>query len=309
MGRQYGEELRDDVRDALEAVLDLAADAGHRDEQLAERIAAYVPFARRLPERCEELTGVAEGAGIGFRDVLLMQMLEDLLDVDACTTAARAGTLLHAEMWFASQTKSAVFVAEPPEGPPVITVSCAGFLTGVGLNGSGFAVGVQSTASLDARVGVPRALVSRNVLCAPSADNAVREATGHQRSGGNGFVIATGSGVRTVETSATRQFVSDEMPWGAHTNHYTSAALSAVAKRAGESAGRLDEAAQAIREATDEGVATDAKAMVQSSGFVPRSPDGSVVTAFVMVANVQGGSVEVAPGDGRQGPWTVVALP
>jgi len=37
-------------------------------------------------------------------------------------------------------TDYAVLVSEPADGPPVITVSCIGFLTGVGLNGSGFAM-------------------------------------------------------------------------------------------------------------------------------------------------------------------------
>jgi hypothetical protein len=44
-------------------------------------------------------------------------MLEDLLDVDACTTAGRAGFLLHAEMWFASHTDYAVLISEPTDGP------------------------------------------------------------------------------------------------------------------------------------------------------------------------------------------------
>ena len=121
---------------------------------LKARINDYIPYAQELPARWDELVGVAQGSCLAIEDVLLMQMLEDLLDVDACTTAGRAGILLHAEMWFASHTDYAVLISEPAGGPPVITVSCIGFLTGVGLNGSGFAMGVQSTSSRGARVGV-----------------------------------------------------------------------------------------------------------------------------------------------------------
>src|SRR5262245_51616276 len=78
--------------------------------------------------------------------------------------------------------------------------------------GSGFAMGVQSTSSRDVRVGVPRAMVSRSALCALSAAEAVREATRHHRSGGNGFVIVTPTGVQVIETSAAIDDVTEERP-------------------------------------------------------------------------------------------------
>ena len=144
MGRQYGEELRADIAHAFHAIEELAMAAGHDRAGLKARLNDYIPYAQELPARWDELVGVAQGSCLAIEDVLLMQMLEDLLDVDACTTAGRAGFLLHAEMWFASHTDYAVLISEPTSGPPVITVSCIGFLTGVGLNGSGFAMGVHS---------------------------------------------------------------------------------------------------------------------------------------------------------------------
>ena len=276
---------------------------------LKARINDYIPYAQELPARWDELVGVAQGSCLAIEDVLLMQMLEDLLDVDACTTAGRAGFLLHAEMWFASHTDYAVLISEPTDGPPVITVSCIGFLTGVGLNGSGFAMGVQSTSSRDARVGVPRAMVSRSALCALSATEAARQATRHHRSGGNGFVIVTPTGVQVVETSAAIDDVTEARPWAAHTNHYTSEKLQTVANSAGESVQRLEEAAAMLGSVSDRELMERARLLVQSPGFVPRSPDHSVVTAFVMLADVEAGSVQTAPGGGGRGPWARVNLP
>jgi hypothetical protein len=309
IGRQYGEELRDDIAHAFRAVEELAVAAGHDRRGLRARIKDYIPYAQRLPARWDELAGVAQGSGLAIEDVLLMQMLEDLLDVDACTTAGRAGFLLHAEMWFASHTDYAVFISEPSGGPPVITVSCIGFLTGVGLNGSGFAMGVQSVSARDARVGVPRAMVSRSALCASSAAGAVREATGHHRSGGNGFVIVTPAGVQIAETSAAIGDVTGERPWGAHTNHYISGRFQAVADSEAESVERLEEAAAALGAVSDRELRQRARLLVQSPGFVPRSPDHSVVTAFVMLADTTAGSVQTAPGGGGSGPWVRVTLP
>lgn len=242
IGRQYGEELRADIAHASRVIRELAVAAGHDRMSLKARINDYAPYAQKLPARWDELVGVAQGSCLAIEDVLLMQMLEDLLDVDACTTAGRAGFLLHAEMWFARHTDYAVLISEPADGPPVITVSCIGFLTGVGLNGSGFAMGVQSTSSRDVRIGVPRAMVSRSALCALSAAEAVREATRHHRSGGNGFVIVTPMGVQVVETSAAIDDVTEERPCGAHTNHYISDKFQTVANSDGESVQRRTDA-------------------------------------------------------------------
>lgn len=309
MGRQYGEELRAEIAHASRAIEELAIAAGYDRMSLKDRLKGYIPYARELPARWDELVGVAQGACLAFEDVLLMQMLEDLLDVDACTTVGRAGLLLHAEMWFASHTDYAVLVSEPTAGPPVITVSCIGFLTGVGLNGSGFAMGVQSTSSRDARVGVPRAMVSRSALCALSAAEAVREATRHHRSGGNGFVIVAPTGVQVVETSAALDDVTEERPGAAHTNHYISDKFQTAANSAGESVQRLAEAEAMLGGVSDRELRERARFLVRSPGFVPRSPDRSVVTAFVMLADVELGSVQTAPGGGGTGPWVRVTLP
>ena len=59
---------------------------------------------------------------------------------------------------------------------------------------------------------------------------------------GNGFVIVTPTGVQVVETSAAIDDVTEERPWGAHTNHYISNMFQTVANSAGESVQRLEEA-------------------------------------------------------------------
>jgi hypothetical protein len=309
IGRQYGEELRAEIADAARAIEALAVAAGHDRARLDARIHDFIPYAQELPDRWDELAGVAQGSGLPIEDVLLMQLLEDLLDADACTTAGRAGFLLHAEMWFPSHTDYAVFISSPTGGPPVITASCVGFLTGVGLNASGFALGVQSIPCRDARMGVPRAMVSRSALCAPSAAGAAREATGYHRSGGNGFLIVTPTGAQVIETSAAIGDVTEERRWGAHTNHYVSGRFQSVAISKGETCQRLDEALAMVGSVSDQELRERGRSVVQTSGFVPHGPGGGTVTAFVMLADVEHGWVETAPGGGGAGPWTRVALP
>jgi hypothetical protein len=154
-------------------------------------------------------------------------------------------------------------------------------------------------------------MVSRSALCALSAAEAVREATRHHRSGGNGFVIATPTGVQVAETSAAIDDVTEERPWGAHTNHYISTKFQTVANSESEeeSVQRLEEAVATLGGVSDHELVERARFLVQSPGFVPRSLDGSVVTAFVMLADVEAGSVQTAPGGGGRGPWSRVTLP
>jgi hypothetical protein len=254
IGRQYGEELRTEIAHAFRAIEELAIAAGYDRMRLKDRIDDYIPYAQELPARWDELAGVAQGSCLAIEDVLLMQMLEDLLDVDACTTAGRAGFLLHAEMWFASHTEYAVLISEP-------------------------------------------------------AAEAVREATRHHRSGGNGFVVVAPTGVQVVETSAAIDDVIEERPWAAHTNHYISGKFRTVANSAGESVQRLEQAAATLGGVSDRELRERARFLVQSPGFVPRSPDRSVVTAFVMLADIELGSVQTAPGGGGSGPWVRVTLP
>jgi hypothetical protein len=115
--------------------------------------------------------------------------------------------------------------------------------------------------------------------------------------------------VQVVETSAAIDDVTEERPCGAHTNHYISDKFQTVANSAGESVQRLEEAVATLGGVNDRELMERGRFLVQSPGFVPRSPDGSVVTAFVMLADIEAGSVQTAPGGGGRGPWARVTLP
>jgi hypothetical protein len=152
-------------------------------------------------------------------------------------------------------------------------------------------------------------MVSRSALCAVSAAEAVGEATRYHRSGGNGFVIVTPTGVLVVETSAAIDDVTEERPWAAHTNHYISDKFQTVANSEEESVQRLEEAVATLGGVSDRELMKRARFLVQSPGFVPRSPDHSTVTAFVMLADIEAGSVQTAPGGGVRRPWVRVTVP
>jgi hypothetical protein len=115
--------------------------------------------------------------------------------------------------------------------------------------------------------------------------------------------------VQVVETSAAIEDVTKERPWAAHTNHYISDKFQTVANSEEESVQRLEEAVAMLGGVTDRELMERARFLIQSSGFVPRSPDHSTVTAFVMLADIEAGSVQTAPGGGGRGPWVHATLP
>jgi hypothetical protein len=82
--------------------------------------------------------------------------------------------------------------------------------------------------------------------------------------------------VQVVETSAAIDDVTEERPWGAHTNHYISGKFQTVANSDGESVQRLEEAVATLGGVSDRELMERARFLVQSPGFVPRSPDRSV---------------------------------
>ena len=75
-------------------------------------------------------------------------------------------------------------VIETDDGATVLAPVVAGTLPLVGINGFGAAVGAMSLSARDERIGIPRALVARDVLDARHAADATARATRPGRAGG-----------------------------------------------------------------------------------------------------------------------------
>jgi isopenicillin-N N-acyltransferase like protein len=308
IGRSYGEALRDEIQGGLDAYEQIAPSLGGTVPELLSRVARFAEPARpHAPARVEELVGMAEGAGIRLEQALLLNCIEELTEFEACTTAASGRFLVHAEMWYPQQTDVAVLVAAPAAGPAFIAVSCAGFLTGVGASSAGFAQGVQSTFSTDARVGVPRVMVSRDALCAADVDRAIREACNPHRAGGYGYVIASADGNRIIETSGAHCEVFEPSPLAAHTNHYLSTTCAAVGRHlSAGSAPRLAATEEALREGELE-MLEDCQHLLSTSGFQATGSDSA--TIFAMACDVETGRLCISDGDPRDGRWEAFDVP
>jgi isopenicillin-N N-acyltransferase-like protein len=202
----------------------------------------YLPFAQELtPRYVEELRAVAEGAGVSFDDLMVVNCLEaittDALHLLGCTSFAVTeersadGRVLigHNEDWLPPDEEDVFLVRAEPEGEPAyLAMTYGGLLPNIGFNAAGICQCCDSVYPSDVRIGVPRIFVSRAVLAAATISQAISAALAPQRAAGYNHVLVHDSGeAYNVEVSA-RMFSMMYAQGGllVHTNHYLSRRMS-----------------------------------------------------------------------------------
>jgi isopenicillin-N N-acyltransferase-like protein len=254
MGRQVGEDRREVIRLTLDTYRGLfRSEAARLDihswEEAILHARKYLPFAEEsVPQYVAELRGVADGAGLDFNDLLVLNCMEALTE-DAlhrgCTSLAAApeltadGSLLvgHNEDWLPEDFESVYLIhAQPDDEPAFLAITYGGLLPNIGFNQHGIAQCCDSVYPNDARVGVPRIFVSRAVLAATTLSGAIQAALNRRRAAGYNHLIAHASGeIYNLEASA-REFELIYATDGllAHTNHYLSRPMRAIERDSDE---------------------------------------------------------------------------
>ena len=248
IGRQIGECCAIQVRRSVENAHLLLANA-YEDLQLTwdgAQIQArkYLPFAQeRYPQYVEEMIGIAEGAGVSFDDVSVLNAMEavtmDALHLSKCTTMAvnerrtADGHVLvaHNEDWL-PEDEADVYVVHvtPDDEPPFIAMNYGGLLPNVGINAEGIAQCCDTVYPTDIRIGIPRVVVSRAVLAARTLGDAIRFTVSPHRAAGYNHVIVHESGeLYNVEVSAKRfAILYGHDGYVVHTNFYQDPQLQII---------------------------------------------------------------------------------
>lgn len=240
IGRQIGEAFPYKVRHGIEDARKLLADAYDSLELTWEgaqiQARKYLPFAQeRYPQYVEEMMGIAEGAGVSFEDLVVLNAMEavtsDALHLTRCTSFAVSGERTvdghvlagHNEDWL-PEDEDDVFVmhATPEHEPPFLAINYGGLLPNIGFNAYGLAQLCDSVYPNDSRIGIPRVIVSRAVLAAPTPAEAIKLMLAPHRAAGYNHLLVHESGeMYNVEVSARRfEIVYGESGCLAHTNHY-----------------------------------------------------------------------------------------
>lgn len=248
IGRQIGEACQAQIQHHLQNTQALIANSYDvlaltwEGAQIQAR--KYMPFVQEVyPQYAEEMMGIAEGAGLAFDDVAVINALEavtmDALHLSKCTSMAvneertADGHVLvaHNEDWLPEDEEDVYLVrADPDDEPPFLAMTYGALLPNIGFNAYGIAQCCDSVRPADSRIGLPRVVVSRAVLAAHTPDEAIRRVLVPHRAAGYNHLLAHESGeLYSVEVSAKSfalLYAQDGLI--VHTNHYLDFKMQAV---------------------------------------------------------------------------------
>jgi isopenicillin-N N-acyltransferase-like protein len=222
-GRQYGQQAADRIRKGVahytSQLHQLSLDAA----AIVELVRDYRPVIEQFePAFIEEMLGIAEGAGISFEEIALLNARTEILklaqrpdlrrrlattqDQDGCTAVAvlpeatKAGRLIHAQNWDWKREcaeTAIVLRVRRDDGPDLLTFTEAGGLARSGFNAAGIAVTANYLESdRDYRqVGVPLALIRRKILESEHVALAMRTVYVTAKSASNNMMISHRDGV------------------------------------------------------------------------------------------------------------------
>lgn len=239
VGRQLGEALAPAIRRAV----DFGPEglAGRSPGELMLQAEPYRAATHAAtPWLIEELDGVAEAAGVDALALFAVsteELFSAPIAMGAGPASGRCSDLLvgppltaDGHLWVAHNNdlppqaeRDVVAVEWRVPGDPVIFSLGIGPWISVGWNDAGLSLTGNELTPNDARVGVPRLLMVREQLTAPSIDAALAMTLRPDRASSYNTVLAHRDGrALNVEGSATDVEVSAPGPrgWMAHTNHY-----------------------------------------------------------------------------------------
>ena len=330
-GRAIGRGLGEAIEHSLGFVRRYLDAHGVGERGLEHVLLPYVAASEAaVPHLVEQLRGMAEGAEQPFPMIMAVNAFEEiygqvelgigtLAPLERCTDVVLDGAegplLGHTEQWYAGEDGAVGIVIDvPDDGPALLAPVVAGTLPLVGINEHGVAVGAMSLSARDEHIGIPRALVARDVLDARDAADATARATRSGRAGGYSYQFATpDGGALVVETTGSRESVTAAH---VHTNHAVDPWVAEVTfPPSPNSVGRYARAASlaASVEPTVEGVVSilaDHEAVPQSICAHPdpaEGDEGSTIL-FAMVAEPARRSLTIATGHACTGSFETFRL-
>lgn len=248
IGRQVGEAFTEQIRHHIQnahTLINCSYDTLELTWTGAQiQASKYLPFAQeRYPQYVDEMIGIAEGAGVSFDDVAVVNALEavtmDALHLSKCTSMAVSNRrtvdghvyLAHNEDWLPEDEPDVYLInASPDDEPPFLAMSYGALLPNIGFNAIGIAQSCDSVYPNDSRIGIPRVIASRAVLGARTAGEAIRHMLIPRRAAGYNHVLVHESGeIYNIEVSAKRfAVIYAEDGCLAHTNHYLDPNMQAI---------------------------------------------------------------------------------
>jgi isopenicillin-N N-acyltransferase-like protein len=236
--RDIGLDIGRGVRDQLQtAAASARAELGGLE---AEAVLGLVgPYLRitedAAPDIIAELRGMAEGSGVAFETLFVLNAAAELIQSTGrveCTVAGITGAgtvnghvlLAHNEDATAGWGELTYVVKAEPRGAPAFAAfTYAGLLLHQGVNAAGLGSVGNALYARDARPGIPKLFLYRRAIRACTIEEAIRTVTDARRAFGNNHLLATADGdLYDIEVSGARWAMRDGgNGYLAHANHFT----------------------------------------------------------------------------------------
>lgn len=191
-GRQYGEQAADRIRRGIEHYSEQLIAKALTWADIADLAQTFEPTVAAFdPAYVEEMKGIAEGAGVDYAAIMMLNARTEILKLadrreagpsDGCTglialpSATADGRLIHAQNWdwkAECAETTVVLKVTRDDGPDFLTYTEAGALGRSGMNAAGISITANYLESdRDYRdLGVPLPFIRRKVLeCAQLVD-------------------------------------------------------------------------------------------------------------------------------------------
>jgi len=245
-GRQFKKEIKRMVHDSklsLRNDVDSFSLRPPSDEELLTLVRAGLPYAVEFaPDLVEEVKGIADGSGLDFEEVLLLNYFLDLsvlcceqlhsqLLRSGCTCFGVAGSATAHDCvyigqnydWSTLRPGVALMKIESPSSPVILCLTATGLVGCAGMNSEGLGIVINGLIPMDCRPGVPYTFVLRKALRQVNVAKAIDVILEAHRSSGISYLLADRSGeILCLETTAGDSEVIYALDdYIGHTNHYT----------------------------------------------------------------------------------------
>ncbi len=247
-GRLYGEQARQRIAASVDLYAGSLGRLGFATPDIERFTAAFRPrLSAFAPDLVEEMEGIAEGAGVDFAAIMLVNARTEVLQLarrekgvsddepDGCTGAVvlpgetRDGELIHGQNWDwkaeCAETSVVVRILRD-DGPDLLTFTEAGGLARSGFNSAGIAITANYLESdRDYRgLGIPLPFIRRRALEARHFALALKVVATTPKSGSNNMMLSTAEGYAVDLECAPDEAFAIHPDGGmiVHANHWQS---------------------------------------------------------------------------------------
>lgn len=185
---------------------------------------------KHMPEIAEEITGIADGAGISYLEAILLQIRRELIHGRSlhgdCTSLASydSGKVVMAQtIDLAGGMREFALILNiipcDPLKPKVCMFTFTGLCGYLGFNSAGIAIGLNMIYSAGWRPGVPAYLLIRHLLGQHSLDAALGEIEKIHRASSRYIMMGDARRILGIEMTVNGQRIFRQSPL-VHTNHF-----------------------------------------------------------------------------------------